>query len=178
MYARAFTSGQVGSAAAVGITLTVIIALISFGINKLSERATMTSRSEQTLGYVILGLFSIFALVPIVGIVFTALQPDGGGAAFGSFSGFHFGNFKRAWVDAQLRAVPEVERDRRGRRGLASRCCCRCSSGYAFGLMRFRGQNVLFYVFLLGLMVPMEAIIVPLYYTGAGLGPDQHLLGR
>ncbi len=37
-------------------------------------------------------------------------------------------------------------------------------SGYAFGLMRFRGQTVLFYVFLLGLMIPMEAIIVPLYY--------------
>ena len=37
-------------------------------------------------------------------------------------------------------------------------------AGYAFGLMRFRGSSVLFYVFLLGLMVPTEAIIVPLYY--------------
>ena len=43
-------------------------------------------------------------------------------------------------------------------------------SGYAFGLMRFRGQNALFYVFLLGLMVPMEAIIVPLYYDFRDLG--------
>jgi raffinose/stachyose/melibiose transport system permease protein len=40
VYSRAFQSGQVGSAAAVGITLTLVIALISFGINKLSERAT------------------------------------------------------------------------------------------------------------------------------------------
>jgi raffinose/stachyose/melibiose transport system permease protein len=37
-------------------------------------------------------------------------------------------------------------------------------SGYAFGLMRFRGASILFYVFLLGLMVPMEAMIVPLYF--------------
>ena len=37
-------------------------------------------------------------------------------------------------------------------------------SGYAFGLMRFRGSTVLFYVFLLGLMVPEEAMIVPLYF--------------
>ena len=37
-------------------------------------------------------------------------------------------------------------------------------SGYAFGMMRFRGSEVLFYVFLLGLMIPTEAIIVPLYY--------------
>ncbi len=33
----------------------------------------MTSRSEQTLGYVILGLFSIIALFPIAGIVLTAI---------------------------------------------------------------------------------------------------------
>ena len=37
-------------------------------------------------------------------------------------------------------------------------------SGYAFGLMRFRGATALFYVFLLGLMVPIEAMIVPLYF--------------
>jgi raffinose/stachyose/melibiose transport system permease protein len=30
--------------------------------------------------------------------------------------------------------------------------------------MRFPGANVLFYVFLLGLMVPSEAVIVPLYF--------------
>jgi len=30
--------------------------------------------------------------------------------------------------------------------------------------MRFRGSTALFYLILLGLMVPMEAIIVPLYY--------------
>ena len=54
----------------------------------------MTSRGEQTLGYVILGVFSLIALLPIVGIVFTALQDPDGGAAFGSFDGLHFGNFK------------------------------------------------------------------------------------
>ena len=37
-------------------------------------------------------------------------------------------------------------------------------AGYAFGMMRFRGAKALFYLFLLGLMVPLEATIVPLYY--------------
>ena len=55
----------------------------------------MTSRNEQAFGYVILGLFSIIALFPIVGIVLTALQDPGGGATFGAFDGLHFGNFKR-----------------------------------------------------------------------------------
>ena len=43
-------------------------------------------------------------------------------------------------------------------------------AGYAFGLMRFRGSQVLFYVLLLGLMIPMEAMVVPLYYDFRDLG--------
>ena len=43
-------------------------------------------------------------------------------------------------------------------------------AGYAFGQMRFRGSTALFYLILLGLMVPMEAIIVPLYYDFRELG--------
>jgi raffinose/stachyose/melibiose transport system permease protein len=123
----------------------------------------MTSRAEQTMGYVVLGVFSLIALFPIAGIVFTALQDPHSGAAFGSFDGLHFGNFKAAWEDANfgqylkssvIVAVAVV----------AIAVLFSVLSGYAFGLMRFRGQTVLFYVFLLGLMVPMEAIIVPLYY--------------
>jgi raffinose/stachyose/melibiose transport system permease protein len=41
VYARAFQTGQVGSAAAVGITLTVIIFLITLGINKVAERGAL-----------------------------------------------------------------------------------------------------------------------------------------
>ena len=40
VFSRAFESGQVGSAAAVGITLTAIIFVISLAINRFSERAT------------------------------------------------------------------------------------------------------------------------------------------
>jgi raffinose/stachyose/melibiose transport system permease protein len=36
--------------------------------------------------------------------------------------------------------------------------------------MRFRGAQVLFYLFLLGLMVPLEAIVVPLYYDLRDVG--------
>lgn len=42
VYNRAFQTGQVGSAAAVGITLTVIIFLITLGINKVAERGATT----------------------------------------------------------------------------------------------------------------------------------------
>jgi raffinose/stachyose/melibiose transport system permease protein len=129
----------------------------------------MTSRTEQTLGYVVLGFFALIALLPIAGIVFTALQDPNGGAGFGSFDGLHFGNFKDAWDEGHfgsyLKSSVIVAVTVVVVAGVFS-----IMSGYAFGLMRFRFQNALFYVFLLGLMVPMEAIIVPLYYDFRDIG--------
>ena len=43
-------------------------------------------------------------------------------------------------------------------------------SGFAFGTMRFRGSTALFYLFLLGIMMPSEAIVVPLYFDLRSLG--------
>jgi raffinose/stachyose/melibiose transport system permease protein len=123
----------------------------------------VTSRNEQAFGYLILGVFSLIALFPIAGILLTALQDPGGGASFGSFDGLHFGNFKDAWDEGNFggylksSAIVAVV-------VVSVSSVLSIMSGYAFGMMRFRGSQVLFYVFLLGLMVPMEAIIVPLYY--------------
>jgi raffinose/stachyose/melibiose transport system permease protein len=129
----------------------------------------MTSRTEQTFGYVVLGVFSLIALLPIAGIVFTALQDPNGGASFGSFDGLHFSNFKDAWEQGHFGAYLKSSII------VAVTVVCVAGvlsvlAGYAFGLMRFRGSGVLFYVFLLGLMVPTEAIIVPLYYDFRDLG--------
>ena len=129
----------------------------------------MTSRTEQTLGYVILGLFSLFALAPILGILVTAFQDPDGGAAFGTIDGFHLSNFKAAWEQGSFGSYLKSS-------VIVAVCVVFFAtifsilSGYAFGLMRFRGSTVLFYVFLLGLMVPTEAIIVPLYYDFRDLG--------
>jgi raffinose/stachyose/melibiose transport system permease protein len=123
----------------------------------------MTSQREKAVTYAILGVFSLLALLPIVGIVFTALQDPGGAAGFGHFDGIHLGNFSRAWeqgnfgsyLRSSLIVVAVV---------VSVSTLLSIMAGYAFGLMRFRGSEVLFYVFLLGLMIPTEAIIVPLYY--------------
>jgi raffinose/stachyose/melibiose transport system permease protein len=129
----------------------------------------MTSRSEQTLAYVVLGAFSLIALLPIVGIVFTALQDPNAGATFGTFDGLHFGNFADAWDEGHFGTYLKSS-------VLVTVVVVAISSvlsvlaGYAFGLMRFRGATVLFYVMLLGLMIPTEAIIVPLYYDFRDLG--------
>jgi len=121
------------------------------------------------MGYVILGAFSLIALLPIVGIVLTALQNPDQVATFGTFNGIHPENFTTAWHDGHfgtyLRSSAIVTVSVVVIAGFFS-----VLAGYAFGLMRFRGAEVLFYVFLLGLTIPIEAIIVPLYYDFRDLG--------
>jgi raffinose/stachyose/melibiose transport system permease protein len=43
-------------------------------------------------------------------------------------------------------------------------------SGYAFGTMRFRGDTWLFYLLLSGIILPFEAVIIPLYYDFRAIG--------
>ncbi len=129
----------------------------------------MTSKREQTLTYAILGFFSVLAIAPIVGILFTALQDQDAVNSFGSFDGFHFGNFADAWREGNFgqylksSAIVAVS-------VVTTAVLLSILAGYAFGLMRFRGADVLFYVFLLGLMIPTEAMVVPLYYDLRDLG--------
>jgi raffinose/stachyose/melibiose transport system permease protein len=129
----------------------------------------VTSRRDQTIAYVIFGAFSLVALMPVAGILFTALQDPHGLAAFGTFDGLHFGNFVDAWQQANFgsylrsSAIVAVA-------VVSVSVVLSILSGYAFGLMRFRGSEALFYVFLLGLMIPTEAMVVPLYYDLRDLG--------
>ena len=122
----------------------------------------MTSRRDTTLTYTVLGVFSLIAFLPIAGIVFTALQQPGGLAGFGRLDGFNPGNFADAWREGNFGSYLKSS-------AIVTVTVVVCSvalsvlAGYAFGLMRFRGAQVLFYVLLLGLMIPMEAMIVPLY---------------
>jgi raffinose/stachyose/melibiose transport system permease protein len=129
----------------------------------------VTSRRELSLTYAVLGAFSLFALLPVVGIVVTALQDPDGLAAFGSLDGLHPSNFVDAWRDGSfgpyLRSSVIVTTV-----VVVVASVLSVLAGYAFGLMRFRGSQVLFYVVLLGLMIPTEAIVVPLYYDYRDLG--------
>ncbi|SDL49080.1 carbohydrate ABC transporter permease [Tessaracoccus oleiagri] len=123
------------------------------------------SAGEKALNYVVLTLFSLFALFPVITIVVTALGPQLGVAE----SGPHWGNIVDAWNQGSfgpallrsllvaLLVVPVA-------------LVLSILAGYAFGTMRFRGSTFLFYVFLFGMMVPAEAIIIPLFYDMRALG--------
>ncbi len=51
-----------------------------------------------------------------------------------------------------------------------------CLAGYAFARFTFRGQNILFFLIMLQLMVPSSALIVPNYTTIRNLGLFDTLL--
>jgi len=129
----------------------------------------MIDRREQALTYVLLGAFSLLALAPLAGIVLTAVQEPGGVPSFGQLNGFDLGNFSRAWEEGRfgtyLRSSVIVAVS-----VVAISTVLSVLAGYAFGLMRFRGEQVLFYLLLLGLMVPLEATVIPLYYDLRDVG--------
>jgi raffinose/stachyose/melibiose transport system permease protein len=112
-------------------------------------------RREQALAYGVLGLFAMIALAPIVKIVVTALGE--GGSFSTAWQDGHFGSYLRSSLIVAVAVVVIAT-------------VLSILAGYAFGQMRFRGEQVLFYVLLLGLMVPLEATIVPLYYDLRDLG--------
>jgi ABC-type glycerol-3-phosphate transport system permease component len=48
-------------------------------------------------------------------------------------------------------------------------CILSCLAGYAFAKIRFPGRDLLFTLFLIGLMVPFFAVMVPLYFLARDL---------
>lgn len=120
------------------------------------------SAPERAANYVILVVFAVFALFPLITVLVAALgvERDAPGG---------LGNFVVAWdmgrFGAYLRNSLMVSTF-----VVVVSTVLSILAGYAFGAMRFRGQTVLFYVVLLGIMAPTEVIIVPLYFDLRTLG--------
>jgi raffinose/stachyose/melibiose transport system permease protein len=116
-----------------------------------------------TWGAAILILFAAVTVLPILGVVLLSLQPPET-----QLSGFewpdrlHFENYARAFEVAhfasylQSSLIVSIA-------VVVGTVVVSTLSGYAFATMRFPGENVLFYLLLTGLVIPFEAVIVPLY---------------
>src|SRR5699024_9842120 len=122
-----------------------------------------TSRAETAMNYLLLVVVSAFALGPIVVVLVTSLQPDLGGG------GIAWGNYAEAWSQGSfaryLRTSALVSAT-----VLVVALTASVLAGYAFGTMTFRGSTVVFSLVLVGIMVPTEAIVVPLFYDLRTLG--------
>jgi raffinose/stachyose/melibiose transport system permease protein len=130
----------------------------------------MTSRSERYVTHAVLILFSLGVIVPLLIILGAALHEPGElTTGFGFPSSLNFDTFRDAWVTGHFSAYMRSSVIVTASVVLISSVLSTLA-GYALGTMRFRGAETLSYVFLLGLMVPFEAMIIPLYYDMRQLG--------
>lgn len=124
----------------------------------------MVSRREQVLSYAILIVFSFIALWPVVAIVLLAFNAPGTlVSGVGVPNQWSLDSFAAAWTDGGVGPALFNSFVVAGS-VVAIAVVLSILTGYAFGTMRFRGQSALFYYFLVGIIVPYEATVIPLYY--------------
>lgn len=133
----------------------------------------MSSRTEKIWNYLILSVMALIVLWPVATFIAASLSPDRAGRPSADLQ---WGNFVTAWNSAEfarsmtvslvITVVVVVV-------GLVLALL----GGYAFGVLGVIGDRWLFPLILLGMMISLEAIIVPLYYQFRGLGLTNNLLG-
>ncbi len=127
--------------------------------------------AREALIYLVLTAFLLIAVLPFLGIVLTALksQTDMAAGPFALPKEWQWRNFQSAWEGARFASyfrssvivvVPTV----------VISILLSTMSGYAFGMLRCPGENVLLLTILLGLTVPFEAIVIPLWKLMGTLG--------
>ncbi|MFT4044432.1 MAG: carbohydrate ABC transporter permease [Gordonia sp. (in: high G+C Gram-positive bacteria)] len=124
-----------------------------------------SSLTERIVNHAILGLFALLTLVPILGVLLSSVTPaadnDGSFAfprhlALGNYiDAWHLGNFGQYMTTSVIVCIAVV----------ALNVVLSVSAGYAFARMSFFGSSVLYYLLLLGLTLPAEAFIIPLYFN-------------
>ncbi|MBO0830657.1 MAG: carbohydrate ABC transporter permease [Actinobacteria bacterium] len=112
-------------------------------------------------------LVAVGVLFPLIWVLLDALSPNVSGSM--DLSHLDWSNFPTAWSQAgfttYLKSSVIITGSVVGIGTLVA-----ILSGYAFGVLAVIGQRLLFPLVLLGLMLPMEAFIVPLYYDFQSYG--------
>jgi raffinose/stachyose/melibiose transport system permease protein len=127
-------------------------------------------RLELLLHYLTIAIFLIWILYPLLGVLELAFLRNGASLT-GIVIPRHltFATFTRAWDFAQFGTALENSAIVAG--SVTVGCVLLSTlAGYAFGRTRFVGSRVLFYVFILGLVIPLEAYLIPLYFELRGEG--------
>lgn len=128
-----------------------------------------TRRSEVVVGYGVLVIGALLALYPFASIILLAFTPEGERNPAGVPSSITFDNFVEAWTrgafgqalwSSLVVAIAVV----------IGALLVSILAGYAFARMLFPLKRLLLGLLLIGLIMPYEGIIVPLYYLLDGMG--------
>lgn len=128
--------------------------------------------------HLVLIVLALFTLFPVLLVVSTTLKtPDDVRVnPFGFFSSISMENIVDAWtvgrfgdylVNSILLTVPST----------ALVVLLSTMAGYTFARLPFRGRSVMFYLVILGLLVPFFTYMIPLYFQLRSMGLLDTLLG-
>ena len=146
----------------------------------MSGRGGARTRKRAALGgrHAALVVLSLLMVFPLVLTVSTALKTDADVRSdpFGLFTSFSTENLVAAWtlgsfsdyvLNSFLLSVPST----------LLVVVLSTMGGYAFARLPFFGRTMLFYLVLLGLLVPFFAYMIPLYFQLRSMGLLDSLLG-
>ena len=128
------------------------------------------TRVERVVTYTVLALFAVGAIYPVLSILFLGLHTKNDlVTGFAWPTDPSLSSFRAAWTEGDfgtgLKSSFIVAATVTAVSAVLS-----VGTGYAFGTMRFRGDRWLFGLFLLGIIFPYEATVIPLYYDFQDFG--------
>jgi ABC-type glycerol-3-phosphate transport system permease component len=136
------------------------------------QRRVAGSRSAgQVVRHLVLVAMAAFTLIPVMLVISTTLKTpaDVRVNPFGLFTSFSFQNFIDAWtvgrfsdylLNSVLLTVPST----------VLVVVISTMAGYTFARLPFRGRGILFYLVVLGLLVPFFTYMIPLYFQLRSIG--------
>lgn len=130
-----------------------------------ASKMAMTRSANAVGKYAVLVVFAVFSLFPLIWMWIAAFRATNEvyQSPFSLPSRIEFGNIGRAWVvgrfgdyffNSVIITVPTV----------LAVVALSCLAGYGIARYRFRSRNFMYMILLLGLMVPFQSIMIPLYY--------------
>jgi ABC-type glycerol-3-phosphate transport system permease component len=138
---------------------------------------TARTRSPARLRYTLLGVLALMVLMPFVSIVLAALHPQGSQVAGlsiperWSWENFalawdqgNFTNLMRSSLTVSLGVVPVA-------------ALLATLAGYALAVLKVWGGRVLSVAFVLGLTLPVELVVIALYFNLLEIGLINNYLG-
>jgi raffinose/stachyose/melibiose transport system permease protein len=135
------------------------------------------ARSERWSGYALLTVMAIAVIIPFLSVFLASLQPAGTPVVGLTWpEQWTWGNYETAWSVAGFSAL--IRHSLIIAVGVVPACLVLSGlAGYALGTMKLPGGNAVAAFFIAGLTIPVELIVVPLYFDLRSLGLTNSYLG-
>ncbi|NGO10382.1 carbohydrate ABC transporter permease [Streptomyces sp. HC44] len=135
------------------------------------------TRSERWSGYVLLTVMALAVVIPFLSVFLASVQPAGTPVVGLTWpERWSWDNYEQAWSVAGFSDL--IRHSLIIAVGVVPACLVLASlAGYALGTMRLPGGNAVAAFFIAGLTIPVEAIVVPLYFDLRSLGLTNSFLG-